>query len=150
MGMKNQIILLALAVLCSCAPKEQVVLREIKNLTVDLSKQGEPVLKADALFFNPNNISMKLKEISIDVFVDGKKAAHTGQKLNSQIKGQSEFNVPLEVQVSLKEMGLVDTLLGFLGGRKYKVRYAGFIRIGVHGLRLKIPVDETKEVKFRN
>lgn len=150
MRMKNQIVFLALAVFYSCAPREQVVLKEIKNLVVDLSRGGEPVLKADAVFYNPNDISMKLKEISIDVFVDGKKAAHTGQKLNSRILAQAEFSVPLVVQVSLKEMGLVDTLLGFLGGRKYKVRYAGFIRIGVHGLSLKIPVDETKEIKFRN
>lgn len=150
MRFRSGILALALVIVAGCVPKEQVVLRSIKNLTVDGSKGVDPILKADAVFFNPNKVRMKLKEINMDVFVDGKKAAHAEQKLNSLIRAESEFTVPVEVQLSLKEIGLVDTILGFFGGRKYQVRYAGFIRISVHGVTLKVPVDETEEFKLRN
>jgi len=144
------ILVFVILFVCSCVPKEQVVLRAINNLTVEQGTGTDPLLKAEAVFYNPNNMRMKLKEINMDVFLDGKKSAHSEQKFNSLIKEESEFTVPLEVQLSLKEIGLLDTILGFFGGRKYEVRYAGYIRVSVNGISIKVPVDETEEVKFRN
>jgi LEA14-like dessication related protein len=135
--------------LIGCVPKEQVVLRAIENVELAPVEGVDPILKADARFYNPNKIRMKIKAIELDVFIDGKKTARVDQKLKSVIKSQSEFTLPLEVQLSMKEIGLVDALLGLFGGKKYLLNYKGHIKVTIKGFPLRIPVDYTKEVKLR-
>ena len=65
--------LAALLFIFSCTPKEKVELRRIKDIVVDVNT--DPLLRANAVLYNPNNISMTLRKIDMEVFVDGKKAA---------------------------------------------------------------------------
>lgn len=141
--------LLCLLVVVGCVPKEPVVLRGIENIELAPGSGADPILKADARFYNPNQIRMKLKYIRVEVFIDGKKSALVDQQLKSTIKSKSEFSVPLEVQLSLKEIGLVDALLSLLGGKKYELHYRGYIHGSVKGLPVKIPIDYKREVKLR-
>jgi LEA14-like dessication related protein len=148
--MKSSIIyFLLLVLITSCVPKEEVVLRSIANEKLETNSNGVQIFKADAIFYNPNNVRMKLKEINIEVFVNGKKAAHTDQKFNSLIKAKSDFTVPLEIKLSLKELGLLDTILSFLGGKKNEIQFKGQLRIKVHGLTFKVPVDHKEEFKLK-
>ncbi len=148
--MKNTVFYILLFLLSSaCVPKEEVVLRSIKNEKLETAEDGNQILKADAIFYNPNNVRMKLKEINIEVFVNGKKAAHSDQKFNSLIKAKSEFTVPLEIKLALKELGLLDTILSFLGGKKYEIQFKGHLRIKVHGFTFKVPVDHKEDFKMR-
>jgi len=135
--------------LIGCVPKEQVELRAIDNVELTPGTGADPVLKADARFYNPNKIRMKIKAIELDVFIDGKKSARVDQKLKSVIKSQAEFTLPLEVQIAMKEIGLVDALLGLFGGKKYLIQYKGHIKVSVKGFPLRIPVDYSKEVRLR-
>ena len=140
---------LLLLLVTACVPKEEVVLRSIKNEKLETSADGDQVLKADAIFYNPNNVRMKLKEINIEVFVNGKKSAHSDQKFNSLIKAKSEFTVPLEIKLSLKDLGLLDTILAFLGGKKYEIQFKGHLRIKVNGFAFKVPVDHKEELRMK-
>lgn len=133
----------------TCVPDEQVVLRSIKDVVVDAGEGGNARLTAVAIFYNPNRVRMKLKEINVEVLVEGKKSAHAEQKFNVDIPTQAEFSVPLEVQLSLKDMGLLDTLLSLFGGKKYEIRYVGYIRVKVHGITLKVPIDYKDEIKLK-
>ena len=133
----------------TCVPEEQVVLRSIKDVVVDAGEGGNARLTAEAIFYNPNRVRMKLKEINVEVLVEGKKSAHAEQKFNVDIPNQAEFSVPLEVQLSLKDMGLLDTLLSLFGGKKYEIRYVGYIRVKVHGITLKVPIDYKDEIKLK-
>ena len=129
------------------APEEEVVLRKIKDVVVDGS--SEPKLKAQAVFYNPNHHHGKLKRIEVDIFVNGKKAGEVDQKMKIDIPGRDEFTVPLEVKLAAKEFGFLDTLLGFIGGKKFNVHYKGFIKVSYHGLPLKVPVDYKDEVRVK-
>jgi LEA14-like dessication related protein len=130
------------------APKENIVLRGINIKSVAPEADGNTLLTADAIFFNPNPGRMRLKGIAIDVLLDGKKAANVDQKLSTLITGNSEFTVPLEIHLNLKEVGLVDTLLSLFGGKKYGIQYVGKIKASVRGYPLNIPVDFHDELKF--
>lgn len=145
----NIFLFLLLVLVTSCVPKEEVVLRSIKNEKLETAEDGNQILKADAIFYNPNNVRMKLKEINVEVFVNGKKSAQAEQKFNSLIKAKSEFTVPLEVKLSLKDLGLLDTILAFLGGKKYEIRFTGYLRIKVHGFTFKVPIDHKEELSMR-
>src|SRR5260221_9059487 len=113
------------SLLFSCAPKEPVVFKGISNIAVDLSDSGKPLLKADVFFFNPNKIKMKLKDVNVEVFVDGAKSAEVKHPLDVVIKGQSDFSVPIVAQLSLKQNNFLDAVVGLLGGRKYEWIFTG-------------------------
>jgi LEA14-like dessication related protein len=128
-------------------PKEKIVLRQIRDVVVDATT--EPLLKANAVFYNPNDMRGKLKRINVKVFVDGKMAAVVNQKLKTQIPANGEFIVPLEVKLSIKELGFMDTLLGVIGGKKFEVRYEGSLKLAYRGIPINVPVHYKDEVRVR-
>lgn len=128
-------------------PKEDIVLRQIKDVVVDATT--EPMLKANAIFYNPNPMRGKLKRINVDIFVNGKKAASVNQELKTVIPANNEFSVPLEVKLAIKELGFMDTLLGMIGGKTFEVRYEGSLKLTYHGFPLNVPVHYKDEIKVR-
>jgi LEA14-like dessication related protein len=142
------VVLLVALVLAGCKnPDEDIVLRNIRDVVVDAT--SDPMLKANAIFYNPNKIKGRLKKIDIEIFVDGKKAASVEQSLKTAIPAAAEFTVPIEVKLALKEFGFMDTLLGMVGGKSFKIHYKGSLRLSYHGLPIKVPVDYHDEVKLR-
>jgi LEA14-like dessication related protein len=128
-------------------PKEDIVLRQIKDVVVDAS--SDPLLKANAIFYNPNSMRGKLKKIKVDVFVNGKKAASVDQDLKTVIPANNEFTVPIEVKLAIKELGFMDTLLGMIGGKTFEVRYEGSLKLSYHGVPINVPVNYKDEIKVR-
>jgi LEA14-like dessication related protein len=146
---KTLFILISLGILFfQCEkPDQEIVLKRIKDVVVDAS--SEPMLKANAVFYNPNKVKGKLKKIKVDIYVNGKKAAEVDQDLKTLIPSQSEFTVPLQVKLAIKDLGFMDTLLGVIGGKKFDVRYEGYLRLNYRGIPIKVPVDYKDEVKIR-
>ena len=140
--------LLLLMVLTACVPKEKVVLRSVSIKQVEPGKDGNLLLKADAIFYNPNSSRMRLKRIEIDVLVDGTKAARVDQQLSALIKPNSEFTVPLEVQLKMKEIGLLNTIMNLFGGKKYEIQFVGRMKINVNGCPVKVPVNDKEQFKL--
>lgn len=132
----------------SCVPKEQVVFRSVNNLTLDVGLSGSPVLKGDAIFFNPNKIKAMLKEIKVEVLVDGKRAAMVDQQMELLVPGKSDFTVPIEAKLDIKEFGLIDAVIGFFGGKTYQVEMIGYLRVKARGVTIKVPVKYRQEVKL--
>ena len=128
-------------------PEQDIVLRQIRNVVVDASTA--PMLTANAIFYNPNNMRGKLRKIDIEIFVNGKKAGSVNQQLKTVIPSKSEFTIPIEVKLSLKEQGFMDTLLGVIGGRKFEVRYTGSLKLNYRGVPVRVPVDYKDEVRIR-
>ncbi len=132
----------------SCVPREQVVFKSVKNLTLDVAGNGQPVLRGEAVFFNPNKIQTKLKEIKVTILVDGKNAAVADQVMDILVPRQSDFTVPIEAKLDLKEFGLLDAVFGFLGGKSYQIQMTGYLRVNVHGVTVKVPVKYNEAVKL--
>jgi LEA14-like dessication related protein len=140
-------IALSMVMIVSCKPKEDVQLRKINDIIVDAST--EPMLRANALLYNPNNLRMTVKKIDLEVFVDGKKAAVIDQQLNLRVPAKAEFTIPLEVKLNLKELGLLDTVLAIFGGKKMNIQYKGSIRLSKSGLPFTVPVNYTEDIRIR-
>ncbi|MFM7857016.1 MAG: LEA type 2 family protein [Flammeovirgaceae bacterium] len=147
MKMLSVVLFLSLLVI-SCLPKEQVVFKTVRNIELTTA-DGKVLLKGDAVFYNPNKTQTKLKEIDVDVMVDGKKAASVDQQMSLDVKGKSDFTVPIEAQLQLGEINLLDAVVGFLGGKTYQVTFTGNLRVAVHGLTVKVPVKYNESVKLR-
>jgi LEA14-like dessication related protein len=144
---KSFLLVTLIALMFSCLPKEEIVLRQIRDVVVDAS--SGPKLKANAIFYNPNKTKMKLKKINVDIFINGKKSANVDQELKTLIPAQGEFTVPLEVTLNIKELGLLDTIFGMIGGKVFDVHYKGFLKINYRGIPVRVPVDYKDDVKIR-
>lgn len=127
-------------------PDQDIVLRHIRDVVVDAST--EPMLKANAVFYNPNDVRGKLKKIDVEIFVDGKRAAAVDQEMKTNIPAESEFIVPLEVKLAMKELGFMDTLFGMIGGKTFNIHYKGSLKLNYRGLPISVPVDYKDEVKL--
>lgn len=147
MGWIVSLMILSAALFSCQKPDQDIVLRKVQDVVVDAS--SDPLLKANAVFFNPNNVRGKIKKIQVDIFVNGKKAGSVDQDFKLLIPAKSEFTVPLEVKLAVKELGFFDTVLGMLGGKKFEVRYAGFLKLNYRGIPIKVPVDYKDDVKIR-
>ncbi len=123
------------------------MLRNVRDIVIDANT--EPTLKAQAILYNPNNIRIKLREVEIDVYVNGKKSGRIDQELKMMIPAEAEFTVPLEVKLNMKELGLLDTIFGMIGGKKLKVEYKGSISVTYKGLPIRVPVNHQSEVRFK-
>lgn len=146
----NRIILALLAGLLlqtGCGPKENIEFKYVKDVIVDANT--EPLLKGNAVLYNPNKQRMKLRKINVDVYVNDKKSARIDQEPSLTIPPEAEFTVPLEVKLNMKEVGFMDTLLGVIGGKKMKVRYKGTISVTYKGVPVRVPVDYESTVNFR-
>ena len=129
----------------SCLPKDSIQLRDVTNFS--LATGTSQALSGDALFYNPNSSRMKLREVKIDVFLDGNKSAFVDQNTHVIAKPKSEFTIPITLQLS-DGVRLQDLLLGALKGKRYQVRYVGHLKVNVNGFPVKIPIDHSEELKL--
>jgi LEA14-like dessication related protein len=145
----NKVLLVVLfVVLIGCVPKEELQFKKVKNVSLTASGTT-PLLKGDLLLYNPNDKRMKLKKLDLIIDLNGKEAGIVDQKLSQVIPAKDEFTVPIEVAISLKEMGLLDAISGILGGKKNTVRIKGKIRGSVNGVTISVPVDYTEEIRIK-
>ena len=142
------VMILCCVALFACVPKEEIVFKGVSDIVVDVSNAGKPVLKGNGYFYNPNKVKMKLKEVNVEVFVDGTKSADVKHDLDVTVAGKSDFSVPIVAELVLKQSNFLDAVVGLLGGKKYEVIFKGYIRIRVHGVTIKVPVSQKQELKL--
>lgn len=141
--------LFILIVLAGCTrPDKAPVFRRMGNIEVTKVTGKEAYLNANAYFYNPNDVKMKLKKVEVDVAVEGEKIGTINHSLSTKIPALSEFKVPLDATFNMKQVGLLKSVLSILGGKKLNVRYTGFIRVSVHGIPVKVPIDYEDEVRL--
>ena len=145
---RRLVVLLALLGISGCIPKKNVEFRRILNVRMETVSKT-PVLKGDVVFYNPNKTESKLEKIELDILIGEKKAGTVNQILNQKIEGEAEFTVPIEVNVSLKESGLLDTLINIFSSKKKQLRILGKVKVRVHGIGINVPVDHTEEIKLK-
>ena len=126
-------------------PDQDIVLKQVRDVVADAT--SEPTLKAEAVFFNPNRMSGKLKNIDVEIFVNGKKAGSVDKDYTIKIPANGEFSVPLEVKLNMKELGTLDTILGMIGGRKFDIKYVGNLKLSYRGLPVRVPIDYKSQIK---
>lgn len=153
MSKMNKLILLSLILLSgmmacnkSYAPP---VFKNIENVRLSKVKDGIVNMKADAILYNPNKVKVKLKGIEIDVFIKDKKVATMKESYSLKIEALSDFSLPMTIGLDISELGLVNSILGFIQGKEFQAHYVGKAKIIMHGVPISIPVDYHDVLKLR-
>jgi len=126
----------------SCLPKSAIELRGVEKFGI--STFGKTSLTGDAVFYNPNSSRMKLRQIKIDIYLDGEKTAEVNQNTKVVAKPRSEFTVPVAIDLS-DNVKISDLLLNVLGGKKREVHYKGHLKVNLNGIPMRIPIDHKEE-----
>jgi len=135
-------VLIILAVSCSM-PTEPTFkkLEDVKFKSLSLSKK-RVTLSANALFNNPNALSGQMKNMNLEVFVNGKKVSNLKQNVSSEIPAESDFKLPLEVEIPLNEVlkDIGSSLGGILKSPKIKYHLEGSATVSMAGIEASVPI----------
>jgi LEA14-like dessication related protein len=149
----NKLIVFSIVILTgmiSCNKSyEPPVFKNIDNVKLSKVENGIVNMKADAILYNPNDVKAKLKSVDIDVYIKDKKVATLKEKYSLKILAKSEFSLPMNIGLDISELGLVNSILGFIQGRGFKAHYVGKAKIIMHGVPVSIPIDYHDTLKLR-
>ncbi len=147
-------IILSLAFLFSCSGPEAPVFQKLENVKFKSASIGKWnfVLTADAVFNNPNPVGAEMTALDLDLFINGKKVSDITQNVTATIGGSTEFQLPIEIDVPMKEvfkdikLDLTDIL------KKQSVEYElkGTATVSVAGVKVKVPIEyeDKEEIKL--
>ena len=148
----KKLLFLSLIVLLlnGCAQPESPELRSVGEIEVKMISLSTVRLMSEAILYNPNKSSMVLKESAIDIELDGKKIASVNKQFDLKIEGESEFVVPLEVDIQLSDLNLdaLGAAFGLLSNKGKEIHFVGKIKVRTYGVPFTIPIDHTENLKI--
>ena len=151
-GVNRLIIVSALVLIWmgSCKKSyEPPVFKDIENVQLSKVKDGIVNMKANAILYNPNDVKVKLKGIDIEVFIKEKKVATMRENYSLKVLPLSEFSLPMNIGLNIAELGLMNSILGFIQGKKFNAHYVGKAKVIVHGVPVSISIDYHDVLKLR-
>ena len=147
----NGLGLIVLLAVSACNAPQAPDFQGVRNLKIDVQGMSGARINGDAAFFNPNDRSVTLKGVNVEVSVENKKVKDIEREYDITAEPNSDFTVPIDVTISLADlnMGLLSTALSMLNGDKKKVRYKGKARVQMYGITFNVPFDYEDEVDIQ-
>jgi LEA14-like dessication related protein len=128
-----------LLIISSCRTPKDLEYRDFKNLSVGKIGFGNSTLKMDVIYYNPNNFRMQLKSAELDIYVDGNFLGHTSQEFQIAIPKLAEFEIPLIVDVDMKNV--FGNAISALFNKEVTVKVTGRVKVGKANIFLSMPVE---------
>jgi LEA14-like dessication related protein len=149
--MRNFIFFFALFLfLAACTrPEEIPVFKRVADIRVSKISGTDAELNANAYFYNPNDVKMTLRKVDIVVSLEGKKIGKINHSERTKVPALSDFTIPVNATFNLNDVGVLKSILNVLGGNKMKAHYKGYIKLTVHNIPIKVPVDYEEEIRLR-
>ena len=143
-------LLFILILLSSCTFEENVKFEQIKNVKLVGVKDGMVNLTADADFYNPNDISGKLKSVDLEVLLKDKSLARITQTNHFKIGKNADFSIPINVSFAMEDLqeDFLDNLLAIVTGNKLTLHFKGEIKVSTWGFTQTVPVSYYEEVRL--
>jgi len=124
------------------------VYKRVENFGLQrLDKDGFKV-SGDLVLYNPNKVPVKLKDVLMNVELNGKHVVTIGQKVPVPIKAKSEFSIPLNLTIK-PDMTLLEGLqnvINILKTKQMDVTVKGVVVISAFGVKLSIPIEQKEKV----
>lgn len=133
-------LLALLPVFNSCAKPKALAYQDMQNFRVHSVNLQQVVFAMDLRFYNPNKMSLDLKNGDIDAFVNDKYFGKALLDEQVKIPANDTFSLPVTFQASLTDLlGNAWSMLGN-SSSEVLVRMKGSIRAGKAGIFLPVPI----------
>ena len=87
--------------LFSCCSPKALEYRDVSAFSISKLGITSSTVNMNIVYYNPNLFSMQLKRTDLDIFIDSNYVGHTTQQNQVTIPAQSEFNIPLTVDINM-------------------------------------------------
>lgn len=132
-----------LAISCSKGKSVEFVKMD-KMQFKKINSEGNLVLKTNATLHNGYSMGVEIAGVDFQVFLDGKHVSDVTQTESVRMKPSADFTLPLEAELSAKQLfGSVGTLLGALSkkDKQLTIEMKGKIKVKVLGRELGVPFN---------
>ncbi len=140
--------------LLGCDALQKPEVKDIRNIDVLKVTQDEMELTADLIVHNSNPIGLDLASAQLQILIDDIELGTMQQNLDVKMPPNADFSLPIQLKLDLTRLYKGD-LLGAIGKglqmfskRSIRLRFLGDIKAGKAKVKFKVPVDQTKEIKF--
>lgn len=123
----------------SCGKVEEPEFRKLNNFGIRKLGLQESTVGFNAVYYNPNNFGVSVKEAALDVYIDSTYLGKFTQPQQVEVDNKAEFSIPLEATVTLQNamsLGLEKKL-----GKEVLVRADGSVKIGKAGVFVTKDID---------
>lgn len=125
--------------------------REIRNVQIEELSNKKVVVIADAMIYNPNITNIEVTDIDLKVSVNEHEAGNAVGIMPAVVgKAGEEFAVPIRATFHpgevLKNEGLLGSIAGLLGQKRFKTAYVGDITVKVLFINFDVPVKGEGEI----
>ena len=142
-----------LITIIGCQVNQKPEFRGVSNVSIQNIATDKISLLAEAVFFNPNDISYELVGSEIEVFVNNKSISKTSQKHTIPIEPNQEFTIPIKADFNLKTLlsgseNIVNSIIKNVINKAIDTKFIGKISVKKAGLILDIPFEHTQQIKL--
>lgn len=149
--MKYTLVFLGLfMVISACNKPDYPVFKEVRELKFKGLKKGSVKMIGEAVYYNPNSFGVDVVAMEMDVYLDGKDAGTITQNIKAEMLAESEFIIPLEIDIPLRTVfkGLGLKLGSIFKDKEVEIRVVGNILVDLIGGEIQIPFDEEDSYVF--
>ena len=132
--------------LSSCRTPKDLEFREVKNISVENIGFSSATLKAEVVYYNPNNFSLELNRTDLDIFIDSSYLGHSSQDLQVKVPKREQFTIPVVVALDMKN--LLRNGLTALMNKQVLVKVVGRVKVGKAGVYKSFPLTYQTLQKF--
>ncbi|QCK13907.1 hypothetical protein [Mangrovivirga cuniculi] len=119
----------------------------IENIVVEEINSESARLTGDVILMSEEKISWNIRDVDIDVFQDNRTVGNLKITDKSKIEF-GENTVPVILNINLKEVGKLNSLLSLLVSKSITVSLKGNIKVGKFVYNKVLPVDEIIEFQL--
>ena len=130
----------------SCSTPKDLVYKDFKNLSVDKMGFGASAIKMDLIYYNPNNFGLQLKRTDLDFYINWNFLGHSSQLLQITIPKRADFELPLQVDVDMKN--IYKNAFTSLFSEEVTVKVTGRVTVGKANVFKSFPVDYEGKHRF--
>lgn len=146
---------LLLFLVLSCARPQEPIYKGFEGLNAKTISTKRITLTGEAVYHNPNAFGGEVVSTDIEVFVNDVPAATISQEVSIPVPATAEFRLPLECNVSPKEIyendrnGALGGIINAVLSKKVDVQYRGEIVVKLAGVSFTVPVEYEEQVELK-
>jgi LEA14-like dessication related protein len=140
------LVILGLFTLAGCREPKELEYRDFKNLSTEKIGFSTSTIKLELVYFNPNSFGLELKRTDLDIFINGTYLGHTAQEHQIHIPRKGIFDLPLLIDVDMKNA--YKNALPALFGQEVMVKVTGTVKLGKANIFKSFPVNYEGKQQF--
>lgn len=126
------------------------VFKGVEDIKLERVNGSGIKIGSQAVFYNPNRVRCKIKDIAFDVTLDKKRLATIGEKSDIMVKGRSDFRIPMGATfnpsgtIFENAMAIVD----LFRDKESTLAMSGNIKLKAYFFTIPIPFKFEQKIKL--